>query len=137
MNYLLPITNLPANVVKFLSFTGLAGDTMPAVKKRKLAAAEATAKTPPLCYITRLPTELVSDVLSYVNTPREILNLARTCRFFCAMLTSRDTTFVWRRARRRAIPSPIPDPTPNFTESSYAAFIFDGGRCCVRPYACH
>lgn len=75
-----------------------------------------------------LPFELLLEILSYVST-KEVLALARCNLFlFHTLVNNSRTKQIWVSARTRCIP-PLPDPTPNFTESSYAAFIFDGGYC--------
>jgi hypothetical protein len=109
-----------------------------ALKRRKTASGEEmTIVAPRPCYLERLPLELLTDVLSYSSTPKEILALARCSKLFCATLVGNPSAlFIWRAARLRCVPAPIPDPTPNFTEASYAAFIFDGGKCDVRTIAC-
>ena len=79
-------------------------------------------------YLTNMPLEIVAEILSY-TTPRDILALARANKYFCATLTDPSCAFIWKKARKQYIPAPIPDPTPNFTEASYAAFLFDPGHC--------
>lgn len=89
------------------------------------------AKVEP-CHIARLPVEILAEVLSYTR-PHDILALARTNKYYCNTLAvNAASTFIWKRARANFTPSPIPDPTPNFTESSYAAFLFDRQPCEVR-----
>ena len=84
------------------------------------------------CYISRLPVEILAEILRYIR-PQDLLAMARTSKYFCTMLvSSRASTYIWKEARARFKPQPIPDPTPNFTESSYAAFLFDDGICEVR-----
>ncbi|KAI0738968.1 hypothetical protein C8Q80DRAFT_1261904 [Daedaleopsis nitida] len=84
----------------------------------------------PAGHITRLPLELLAEILSYVPSPRDILALARTSRHFCTVLVNNKATeFIWRQARGRSVPRPIPDFTPNFTEASFAAFLFDPKTC--------
>ncbi len=80
--------------------------------------------------MTLLPLELLAEVLSYVPSTRDILAVARTSKHFCAVLSNNKATdFIWRQARARCQPQPIPDPTPDFTEASYAAFLFDSKTC--------
>ncbi|TBU43901.1 hypothetical protein BD309DRAFT_959585 [Dichomitus squalens] len=84
----------------------------------------------PRCYLTRMPLELLAEILSYTLSPRDILALARTSRHFCTVLVNnKSTEFIWRQARARAVPTQIPDFTPNFTEASYASFLFDNKHC--------
>ncbi|KZT03856.1 uncharacterized protein LAESUDRAFT_728854 [Laetiporus sulphureus 93-53] len=80
------------------------------------------------CYFDKLPLEILAEVLSYVPS-QSILAVARCSKTLCsAFVNNPSTAFIWRQARERCDP-PVPDPTPNFTEASYAAFLFDGGRC--------
>ncbi|OBZ67539.1 hypothetical protein A0H81_12447 [Grifola frondosa] len=82
------------------------------------------------CSIARVPVEILAEILSHVLSPADILALARCNKYFCATLVNNpSTTFIWRKARECCVPYPVPDPTPNFTEASYAAFLFDGGQC--------
>ncbi|KAJ3477400.1 hypothetical protein NLI96_g10489 [Meripilus lineatus] len=83
----------------------------------------------PPCLLTRFPLEILAEVLSYTGSPKDILALARTSKHFCSVLVNNPgSEFIWRQSRKDCSP-PIPDPTPNFTEASYAAFIFDAGVC--------
>ena len=80
-------------------------------------------------HLSRLPLEMLAEILSYTSSP-DILSLARTSRFFCATLvTNPASLFIWKAARRRFHPRPIPDPAPNWTESAYIAFLFDTAAC--------
>ncbi|KAF8584838.1 hypothetical protein K439DRAFT_1660588 [Ramaria rubella] len=77
----------------------------------------------------KLPLEMLAEILSYTTSP-DILALSRTSRLLCATLaTNPSALFIWKDARRRFQPSPIPDPAPNWTESSYIAFLFDPAPC--------
>ena len=78
-------------------------------------------------HFSSLPQELLSEVLSY-TTPLEVLAVARCSQYLCRTLLTQTVFFkrIWITARLNC---GLPDPTPNFTESSYAAFIFDGGYC--------
>ena len=88
----------------------------------------------PICYLTRMPLELLAEILSYAQSPKDILSLSRTSKHFCTILVNnRSTNFIWRQVRARAYPNRIPDFTPNFTEASYAALLFDSKLCEVRP----
>lgn len=84
---------------------------------------------PPQCYLAQVPLEILAEILSYTTSPRDILALARCSQYFCHTLVQPSSTFIWKHARARCLPTPIPDPLPNFTEASYASFIFDGGEC--------
>lgn len=87
------------------------------------------------CYLDKMPMEILAEILSHTASPRDILSLARCSKFFCATLTHSGSDFIWRRARACCQPQPIPDPTPNYTESAYAALIFDSGVCEVNTHA--
>lgn len=81
---------------------------------------------------SKLPLEVLSEILSMANT-EEVLAVSRCSRHFCRTLVNFPSTdFIWRQARRNYAHTPLPDPLPNFTEASYAAFIFDTGNCDVR-----
>jgi hypothetical protein len=81
-------------------------------------------------HLTSLPLELLGMIAWYLNT-RDLLSLARTSRWLALTLTGLDSSYMWRTSRQNFRPWPLPDPTSNFTESSYAAFVFDAGECCV------
>lgn len=66
-------------------------------------------------------------ILKHTSSPKDVLAVARCNKYYCATLVENtDSMRIWREVRRNAS---IPDPTPNFTEASYAAFLFDGGEC--------
>ncbi|THG98552.1 hypothetical protein EW145_g7408 [Phellinidium pouzarii] len=100
-----------------------------ATKKQILQLATAQEDTPTRRdLVSTLPLELLAEILSS-TTPKEVLALARCSRYLCTTLVGNySTAFIWKNARKSCIP-PIPDPTPNFTEPAYAAYIFDGGPC--------
>ncbi|KAL5518868.1 hypothetical protein ACEPAH_551 [Sanghuangporus vaninii] len=78
--------------------------------------------------ISTLPWELIAEILS-MTTPKEVLALARCSRHFCdSLVINPRSKCIWESARVYCRPK-IPDPTPNFTEPAYAAYIFDGGPC--------
>ncbi|KII87575.1 hypothetical protein PLICRDRAFT_42081 [Plicaturopsis crispa FD-325 SS-3] len=83
------------------------------------------------CHLKRMPFELLAEILGHTTSTKDALSLARTSKYFCVTLTSPTAVYIWRRLRKQSVPLPIPDPLPNFTESSYAAFLFDGGLCSV------
>ncbi|EKM58120.1 uncharacterized protein PHACADRAFT_206959 [Phanerochaete carnosa HHB-10118-sp] len=96
--------------------------------KRTKAEHTQDAKAPGRCLIGTLPLELLVEILSY-TTPRDILALSRTSKYFYATLVTNPASgFIWKKARARYEPA-IPNPTPNFTEPSYAALLFDTGPC--------
>ena len=84
------------------------------------------------CYLTRIPMELLAEILLYMPSTKCILALARCNKYFCATLVKKSSVFIWRNVRASSKPYAIPDPTPNFTEPAYAVFIFDSGECEVR-----
>ncbi|KAI0090347.1 hypothetical protein BDY19DRAFT_939752 [Irpex rosettiformis] len=95
--------------------------------KRHRSRREQAAKPP--CYISHLPVEILAEILGYVRI-QDILAMARASKYYCAALvTNPASMYIWKEARARFTPKPIPDPTPNFTEPSYAAFLFDEGIC--------
>ena len=81
------------------------------------------------CHLARVPIEIISEILSHKCSPRDILSLARCSKYFCNTLVQPSSASIWKKARARCLPTPIPDPLPNFTEASYASFLFDGGEC--------
>ena len=94
------------------------------------AAADTEKVTPP---ITRLPFELIAEVLLYSKSPADILSLSRTCKHFCATLVQNPVAaFIWKRVRAQTTP-PVPGPTKlGFSEPQLASFIYGGGNCMVR-----
>ena len=93
------------------------------------SSVETAASSP----ITRLPFELIAEILLYSTSPADILSLARTCKHFRATLVENSVaTFIWKRVRARTKP-PVPDPTKlGFSEPQLANFIYGGGNCRVR-----
>jgi hypothetical protein len=82
---------------------------------------------PKPCHLQRMPFELLAMILKNTSSPRDVLAVARCNKYYCATLVeSPDSLRIWREVRKN---SELPKPTPNFTESSYAAFLFDGGEC--------
>ncbi|KAF9467827.1 hypothetical protein BDZ94DRAFT_1247828 [Collybia nuda] len=84
---------------------------------------------PALCLLSRLPLELLAEILIYTCSPKDVLAVARTSKYFCDTLLSSPSMFIWRGTRQACLPRPLPDPMSIFTESSYASFLFDGGPC--------
>jgi hypothetical protein len=89
-----------------------------------------TEKATPL--ITRLPFELIAEVLLYSTSPADILSLSRTCKHFCATLVENPVAaFIWKSVRLQTTP-PVPDPTKlGLSEPQLANFIYGGGKCTV------
>ncbi|KAL5534167.1 hypothetical protein ACEPAG_628 [Sanghuangporus baumii] len=103
---------------------------MAARKKRKAhhGVADADISPPKRDLISTLPWELIAEILS-MTTSEEVLALARCSRHFCdSLVINPRSKCIWESARKYCRPE-IPDPTPNFTEPAYAAYIFDGGPC--------
>lgn len=103
-------------------------------KRRKSGADDvATPAENSICLITRLPFELIAEVLLYSKSPANILSLSRTCKHFHATLVQNPiATFIWKRVRTQTTP-PIPEPTKlGLSESQLANFIYGGGKCTVR-----
>ncbi|KAH7922757.1 hypothetical protein BV22DRAFT_1131164 [Leucogyrophana mollusca] len=104
-------------------------------KKVRLDVPEVTSsdagKEPPKPdRLTTLPMELLAEVLMDTNSPRCVLSVARCSKYFCATLVSNPASdFIWRSVRNTCKPQALPDPTPNFSEAAYAAFLFDDGFC--------
>jgi hypothetical protein len=91
------------------------------------------SKLEPQCHLTRIPMELLAEILLYLPSTKCILAVARCSKYFCdTLVTNKSSVFIWRNVRAACKPYAIPEPTPNFTEPAYAAFIFDGGECEVR-----
>lgn len=78
--------------------------------------------------LSRLPVELLAEIMLYFTSTKTLLNVARSSKDLCLTLVYPSFSFIWRSVRQSCC-VPIPDPTPNFTEPTYAAFIFDGGEC--------
>lgn len=86
---------------------------------------------PKMFHLSRLPVELLAEILLYMPSTKSLLAVARCSRYLCATLVSSSSAFIWRNVRMSCNP-PIPNPTPNFGEPAYASFIFDDGECEVR-----
>ncbi|KAH8120450.1 hypothetical protein DFH11DRAFT_1739563 [Phellopilus nigrolimitatus] len=101
----------------------------PRTKKLKLQDGSVTEETEPSQrdLFSILPFELLDEILSRTS-PKEVLALARCSRYFCNTLVNESAARIWKASRASCVPR-LPDPTPNFTESAYAAYIFDGGSC--------
>jgi F-box domain len=87
---------------------------------------------PALPRLDRVPLEILAEILSYVNSPQDVLSVARCNKHLRATLLNLYNEVIWRRARRHCIVPGIPDPLPGWSESVYAAFIFGAGNCFVR-----
>lgn len=102
-------------------------------KTQELEQRTTAEAIPRICPLTRLPLELLADVLSYMPSTRDVLALARTSKHFCSILVNNPATvFIWRHARARCVLGAIPELLPGMGEATYAAFLFDSGICEVR-----
>ena len=83
--------------------------------------------------VTRLPFELIAEILLYSTSPADILSLSRTCKHFCATLVQNPVAaFIWKQVRAQTTP-PVPDPTKlGFSEPQLANFIYGEGNCTAR-----
>ena len=79
-----------------------------------------------------IPLEILAEVLSYVNSPKDVLSVARCSKHLCATLLNPSNVMIWRYARRHCVVPNLPPPPPGWSESAYAAFVFDEGHCHVR-----
>ena len=114
------------------SISLLTSDMPKTRKKRKTRATDLALQlsSPKRDLFSQLPLEMLAEILRFTST-KDILAVARTSSHFCNTLVSTQSNRIWSLARARFNP-PLPDPTPNFTEASFAAYIFDGGPCEVR-----
>lgn len=109
--------------------------TVPTPKKRrtyvrKLQDPSESESVPGKCLFPTLPLELLAEILIQTNSPRDVLSVARTSKLLCSTLVCNPAAdFIWRTIRKNCLPHPLPDPTPNFSEAAYAAFVYDGGPC--------
>jgi hypothetical protein len=81
-----------------------------------------------LSLFLRLPIEIIGEILRYTSSPRDILSVARCSKSLCKLLLSESADYIWRDRRKFV---GLPEPTNNFTEASYAAFVFNEGECDV------
>ncbi|KAI0642671.1 hypothetical protein C8Q79DRAFT_983413 [Trametes meyenii] len=110
-----------------------------ASKKRRVkgpnAAGDTGAATPEDSQLQKsplavLPLEILAEVLSYASSPRDVLALSRTCKYFhTALVDNPSTDFIWRQARIQPALGLIPDPMPGMSEATCAALLFDSGFC--------
>ena len=109
------------------------------LRKNKTGDAAADVGTAIPSPITRLPFELIAEILLYSTSPADILSLSHTCKHFCATLVENPVaTFIWRHVRAQTRP-PVPDPAKlGLSEPQLANLIYGGGNCVVRapsPFA--
>ncbi len=84
-----------------------------------------------LSCLESIPLEILAEVLSHVNSPKDVLSVSRCSKHLCATLLNPSNVMIWRRARRHCVVPDLPPPLPGWSESTYAAFIFDEGHCYV------
>jgi hypothetical protein len=107
------------------------------MKKRRTSVRELhdlleSESVPGRCLFPTLPLELLAEILIQANSPRDVLSVARTSKLLCSTLVCNPAAdFIWRTIRKNCLPHALPDPTPNFSEAAYAAFVYDGGSCDV------
>ncbi|KAI0250638.1 hypothetical protein BJV78DRAFT_1217557 [Lactifluus subvellereus] len=110
-------------------------DASPPEKRQKLDLHEIVRKGEPtgpvLSRLDLIPLEILAEILSYVNSPQDVLSVARCNKHLRATLLNPSNRMIWRRARRHCIVPGLPPPLPGWSESAYAAFIFDAGTCYI------
>ncbi|KAF9078708.1 hypothetical protein BDP27DRAFT_1281459 [Rhodocollybia butyracea] len=81
------------------------------------------------CHLTNLPLELLAEILLYTASPKAILSVARCSKFLCLTLLHPRNQYLWKSSRQNCLPTPLPEPCPQFTEAAFVAFVFDAGPC--------
>jgi hypothetical protein len=110
---------------------------LPLTKKRRTSVRELqglpeSENAPGQCHFPTLPLELLAEILIQTNSSRDVLSVARTSKLLCSTLVCNPAAdFIWRAVRKNCLPHALPDPTHNFSEAAYAAFVYDGGCCDV------
>ncbi|KAF9018030.1 hypothetical protein BDZ89DRAFT_362078 [Hymenopellis radicata] len=103
---------------------------MPSRKaKRSKRAVSPSEIAPKTCFITKLPFELIADILQLTQSPRDVLALSLCNKYLRDTLLRDDSDFIWRYMRLNFKPNPLPDKPSSMTEASYAALVFGGGIC--------
>jgi hypothetical protein len=101
-------------------------------KQRKLnpllREVESTSKSSRLDIV---PVEILSEILHHVASPKDVLSVARCNKRLRATLLNPSNVMIWRRARSNCVVPGLPPPPLDWSESAYAAFIFDSGICHV------
>ncbi|KIY47405.1 hypothetical protein FISHEDRAFT_59685 [Fistulina hepatica ATCC 64428] len=77
-------------------------------------------------HFERLPIELLTEILMYTGSSKNVLAVARCSKYLCNTLLDSRSQGIWKVARTTC---GLPDPPPIFTDASYAAFVFDEGEC--------
>jgi len=109
-------------------------DTGSSEKRQRLENHETEPEeeqTPMLSCVERVPLEILAEILSYANSPKDVLSVARCSKHLCTTLLNPSNVMIWRRARGHCVVPELPPPLPWWSESAYAAFIFDPGNCYV------
>ena len=111
-----------------------ANENTPPSKRQRLDMHEieregGRSSSPLLSCLELIPLEILAEVLSYVNSPKDVLSVARCSKNLCATLLNPSNVTIWRRARRHCVVPDLPPPLPGWSESAYAAFVFDEGHC--------
>jgi hypothetical protein len=109
-------------------------DMSPPAKRQKPdeGKIEREEQTSQLSRLERTPLEILAEILFHVNSPHDVLSVARCSKHLCATLLNPSNVMIWHRARRHCVVPDLPPPLPGWCESAYAAFIFDPGNCYVR-----
>jgi hypothetical protein len=107
---------------------GTPSDETP-LKKSRLAEHKFSADAPQPSPFLALPLELLAEILILTESPQHVLAIARSSKFLCATLLAPSSAYIWRTVRKICKPDALPEPIAIFTEASYAAFVFDQGRC--------
>jgi hypothetical protein len=130
------------NTVLFSTVTGLCATMekcsgLPA-KQRKLDSSPRGAKSAPKASrLDNVPVEILAEILHHVTSPKDVLSVARCNKRLRATLLNPSNVMIWRRARSNCVVPNLPPPPLNWSESTYAAFIFDSGICHVcRAHSC-
>ncbi|KAF7307767.1 hypothetical protein MKEN_01136800 [Mycena kentingensis (nom. inval.)] len=102
----------------------------PPSKRRKTAVESSNTTQRKQLFVTQLPFELVAEVLLY-TTSKDVLAVARTCKFLSRTLVRPEAIYIWRYTRENGVhPSPLPDPsTIGMSEPAFAAYVYDSGTC--------
>lgn len=80
----------------------------------------------PTATILELPFELIAEIMSYLRSS-DLLALARTSKSFCHTLVNPGASWLWRRARERCMPEPLPDPNGDFVDKPRRVHGVNGG----------
>ncbi|KAF8911292.1 hypothetical protein CPB85DRAFT_1435042 [Mucidula mucida] len=104
--------------------------------KRFKKAVPPAQTAPKTCYFTKLPFELIADILQFTQSPRDVLALYLCNKYLRDTLLRKESDFIWRYMRLHCQPSPLPDKPSSMTEASYAALVFGGGMCGEPCEAC-